>query len=132
MRSDGATGLLDSAAIGISILCAAHCLFLPVALVLVPSFATLPFADEHFHVVLAAVVLPTSGIALFLGCRRHRQFRVLALGATGMAVLSVVALFGHDQLGESLEKAATVVGATIIATGHVLNFRRCRAVDCRH
>lgn len=105
---------------------------LPVALTLIPSLASLPMGDEGFHLVLVFAVLPTSVIALSIGCRRHRQWRVLAWGFAGLTVLVFTALFGHELLGEHLEKWATVCGAILVATSHFMNFRRCQAVDCQH
>ena len=58
----------DRAAIGISALCIAHCLVLPVALVLAPSVTLLTVLnDELFHKLLILLVLPTSIFALTLG-----------------------------------------------------------------
>lgn len=122
---------LDQAAIGLSALCVLHCLALPVLLVLVPSLATLPVADEHFHEMLVYVVLPTSLIALFLGCRQHRRVNVLGWGLVGVAILVFAAVFGHD-VGELFEKSLTVLGAVLVAIGHTLNFRQCRQADCTH
>ena len=49
---------LDGAAIGLSALCAIHCLMLPVALTLLPVIATLPLGDESFHKALLFLVIP--------------------------------------------------------------------------
>jgi len=124
--------LLDKTAIGLSAICAIHCLALPVALALLPSLALLPVADESFHLLLFWLVLPTSVIALALGCKRHQQWQVLAWGFAGLAVLVFSAALGHDLLGETLEKWATVAGASLVATGHILNYRHCQSADCQH
>ena len=124
--------LLDKAAIGLSALCAIHCLLLPVALVVLPSLAVLPFDDEHFHQLLVVVVLPTSLFALGMGCRRHHQWRIFAWGGAGLLVLTLAALLGHEILGEHLEKVVTLTGTSLVAAGHFMNYRRCRAVNCQH
>jgi len=36
---------------------------------------------------------------------------------------------GHDLLGEGLEKVFTVIGAAIIATAHIWNYRLCQKQD---
>lgn len=115
--------LLDRAAIGMSLLCLVHCLALPVLLVLIPSLAVLPIADEHFHLVLLYLVLPTSVVALFLGCRRHKNRTVLLWGLSGLAVLVLAAFAGHDLLGDAGERALTVLGALLVALGHLKNVR---------
>ena len=102
----------DRAAIGISALCIAHCLVLPVALVLAPSLTLLTVLnDEMFHKLLILLVLPTSIFAL---------------------TLCMTALFGHDYLGEELEKLFTLVGAILVALSHFFNFRLCQLKNCQN
>ena len=113
--------LLDRFAIGMSLLCLLHCLALPLLLVLVPSLSALGVADERFHQVLVFLVLPTSLVALYLGCRRHRRRSALFWGLTGVTVLVLAAVFGHDVLGEIGERIMTVVGALMVALGHFKN-----------
>ncbi len=133
VRSTNSISLfLDKTAIGLSAICAIHCLMLPVALTLIPILASLPMGDESFHLVLVFAVLPTSVIALSIGCRRHRQWQIFMWGGAGLSVLIFTAFLGHDLLGERFEKWATVLGATLVATSHLMNFRRCQAADCQH
>jgi len=117
----------DKAAISLSVLCAIHCLALPLVVALLPAVAASGFEDERFHVWLVLVVIPVSVVALTLGCRRHRQLGVLPLGLFGLLLLCVTPLLGHDILGESGEKALTLAGAGLIAASHVNNFLLCRA-----
>ena len=105
------TGFLDGAAIGLSALCAIHCLALPIALTMLPVIATIPLGDESFHKALLFLVIPASAIGLTLGCRRHRQWLVMFWGVSGLLVMTFAALFGHDLFGEALEKVATLFGA---------------------
>ncbi len=123
-------GWLDKSSVGLSTVCAVHCLLMPVAIVMLPSLAALPFADERFHVFLVFLVLPLSTVALTMGCRKHRSRRVMAVGGIGLVLLVGAALVGHDLFGELFEKSATVVGASLVALTHVMNFRECRALDC--
>ena len=125
-------GWLDKSSVGLSTVCAVHCLLMPVAVVMLPSLAALPFADERFHVLLVFLVLPLSTLALTMGCRKHRSRRVMAVGVVGLVLLVGAALGGHDLLGELIEKSATVIGAVLVALSHVMNFRECRAVDCHN
>ena len=132
MTTQTTTELLDHTAIGLSALCALHCLAMPVAMVLLPSLTFLPFADEHFHLALVFVVLPTSLFALFMGCRRHRRIRVLVWGGSGVAVLLGTAIVGHEVLGASWERILTVFGASLVVVGHLQNFSLCRSSACQH
>ena len=127
---NAAIGLLDKSSVGLSTVCAVHCLLMPVAVVMLPSLAALPFADEHFHILLVFFVLPLSIVALTMGCRKHRSWRVMAVGLSGLVLLVGAALVGPDLFGELTEKTATVVGAGLVALSHVMNYKKCRALDC--
>lgn len=127
-----ATGILDRSAIVLSVICAMHCLAVPLSVAIVPMASTYWFAGEHFHFLLLYLVLPTSALAICLGCRRHRTFRVIAWGSAGLGLLVVGALLGHDRLGELGEKGLTLLGAGFVVLAHVHNFRLCRQSQCAH
>lgn len=120
---------LDQLAIGGSALCAIHCLALPLLAVLLPSMAALPLQEESFHIWMVIAVVPISAYALTMGCKRHEDYRVLFIGSLGLLILAFTAFFGHDFFGEQLEKIFTVIGATIIASMHVWNYRLCQRQD---
>ena len=126
------TSVLDRSAIGLSFLCVLHCLAVPLPLMLVPSLAALPIADERVHLLLVLLVLPTSTVALTLGCRQHGLKHILAWGLTGIAILVLAAGLGEEFLGEYGEKILTVVGSVLVAVGHILNFKCCRTAGCDH
>ncbi|KZX58736.1 hypothetical protein A3709_17180 [Halioglobus sp. HI00S01] len=118
--------IADKAAIGLSLLCAVHCLAVPLLVVLVPSLATIGLADESFHTWMILAVIPTSAIALTLGCRKHRHLGVAYTGIAGLVLLCLTPILGHDTLGELGEKALTLAGATLIALSHIKNFQLCQ------
>ena len=126
------TSVLDRSAIGLSFLCVLHCLAVPLTLILVPSLAALPIADERVHLLLVLLVLPTSTVALTLGCRQHGLKHILAWGLTGIAILVLAAGLGEEFLGEYGEKILTVVGSVLVVVGHILNFKCCRTAGCDH
>lgn len=121
---------IDKTAIGLSFICAVHCLLVPVVLVIVPSFATSTLVDEQFHLWMLIAVIPTSLLALTLGCKQHKNMNVLAVGILGLITLALATLFGHDLLGETGEKAASLVGASLIALGHIRNYTLCKHQQC--
>ena len=118
--------LADKAGITLSLLCAIHCMALPLLIVLVPSLASLGLQDEAFHFWMVIAVIPTSAYALTMGCKKHKRFRLLTIGSVGLGLLIIAAFFGHDLLGEFWEKALTVAGATVIALGHFYNYSLCQ------
>lgn len=126
------TPLLDKVAVSTSAICAVHCLCLPLLLGVFPAMGATFFGDEFFHVLLLWLVIPLSLIALSLGCRKHKSRLVAVFGVIGLAFLVVAASAGHDVLGETGERIATLVGAIAIAAGHLRNYTLCRRVDCDH
>ena len=122
--------LLDRLAIAASGLCVLHCLATPVLLILIPALASSTLADNVFHQLLLIFILPSSALALLLGCRRHKDWIVFALGLLGLTELVITAYFGHDFFGETGERAATVLGGVTLAIGHVRNFYLCRHDGC--
>ena len=125
-------GILDRSAIVLSMICAVHCLAVPLAAVMMPMASTYWFADGHFHFLLLYLVLPTSALAIGLGCRRHRTFKVIAWGGAGLGFLVLGALLGQDRLGELGEKGITLLGAGLVVLAHAHNFRLCRQSQCAH
>ena len=124
------TAAMDRSAIGLSVVCLVHCLVIPVALTMSPALAAYWFADESFHTMLVYVVLPTSIVAMGLGCKRHRTFAVIAWGVSGLAALSLAVVLDSALLSEAGEKLLTMLGAVLVVVAHVQNFRLCRRCDC--
>jgi len=118
--------LSDKLAISLSFLCTIHCLALPLLLVMLPSLAALPLADEAFHLWMVIAVIPVSAYALTMGCTKHKRYHLLLIGGIGLALLIAASFLGHDLLGETWEKTLTISGAVVIAAGHVLNYRLCQ------
>jgi len=118
--------VLDRVAVGMSLLCAVHCVLLPFALVALPALSATLLGDEAFHRLLLIGVLPTSVISLSMGCRKHGSWRTMLTGFFGLAILVAAAFFGHDLVGETGEKVATVLGASVIALSHFQNLRLCK------
>ena len=125
-------GLLDRFSIGLSALCLLHCLAIPLLISMTPVVATFAFADESFHIALIALVVPTSALSLGLGCRKHRGWGVVVIGLMGLGLLGTAAFAEAMGLGEIGETVLTVLGALVVASAHVLNYRACRACDCEH
>ena len=120
--------LTDQTSIGLSLVCAVHCLFVPVLLVVLPSLASLPLESETFHVWMVVAVLPISVFALTLGCKKHKRYKIFCLGLLGLISL-IAALLLESLVGETGEKLLTLLGAGLIAWGHFTNFKLCQQHD---
>lgn len=146
-------GWLDSLAISMSIICAVHCLVTPVLVVVFPILTTTFWVDSNFHLWMLFFVLPTTSIAMFLGCRKHRDKLVIGLSAIGLICLFSTliyesfiyadALLQHSHVcdkcaGDSQRgylNATTIVnilGGLFLASGHVRNYYLCRRLKCTH
>ena len=125
-------GALDKIAVSTSAMCALHCMCLPLLLGFFPAVGATFFGEESFHVLLLWCVIPLSIISLSIGCRKHKDKFVATLGVAGLTLLSLAAFFGHEFLGEDGERVATLLGAIIIAGGHMRNYALCRRVECDH
>jgi MerC mercury resistance protein. len=122
---------LDKLAILLSGVCMVHCLLAPVVLTLLPILSLSILVEELvFHQLMLWLVLPSSLVALFIGCRRHRNGAILMTGLLGISVLALVAIWGHHNLTASQEKLATTLGGLILALSHYLNYRACQAIRC--
>ncbi|BFM18074.1 MerC domain-containing protein [Maricurvus nonylphenolicus] len=121
----------DKAAISLSLLCALHCLAVPLLVVYLPTLALPALTGEALHLWLLVVVIPVSAFAMFLGCKQHQRYRLGFFVGTGLSVLFISAIFGHDWFGEMGERVLTLVGSSIIAFGHFQNFKLCQIdKDC--
>ena len=123
---NSAQAITDKLAIGLSLMCAIHCLAQTVLLALLPSMVALQLDNEAFHLWMVVAVLPSSVYALTLGCKQHKRYRLLVFGFIGLTLLVMAVVLGEERIGEAGEKILTVLGAGFIAVGHWFNFRLCQ------
>lgn len=138
---------LDQIAIGMAVLCGIHCLMMPIILALLPIVATSFFAHEHFHLWMLLFVLPTTGISIFMGCRKHKDKWTAALSLIGLGVMIGVTIFEYATHSScatcsSCSRAVTdgvppiawvnTFGGLFLAAAHVRNFKLCRKDHCCH
>ena len=115
--------LFDGLAIGASGLCLVHCLVLPLLIILLPTLAAFLAVPESFHVWALAFAVPTSGLALASGYRRHHWLRPTLVALPGLILLALGALVAPTGW---METSLTVPGAILLAIGHALNWRALR------
>lgn len=120
------TSWLDGFAISASIGCLIHCLGLPLLLAALPAFSDLLETGETFHLIMLAVAVPTSALALNGGWRHQRAFVPLLTGMAGLILMASAIAFART---EALEIAITVAGSLLLASAHIANWRnrRCAA-----
>ncbi|MEM9103664.1 MAG: MerC domain-containing protein [Pseudomonadota bacterium] len=117
----------DKMAIGISVLCAFHCLVLPVTIIFLPSVMAAQLENEAFHLWMVLAVIPISLYALTLGCQQHKRYSIALLGVIGLLLLVAAIFVAEPFLGELGEKTFTLLGSCLIVAGHWYNYRLCRS-----
>ena len=70
-------GWLDKLAISMAAVCAVHCLLTPVIIVLLPIVATSFFVHQDFHLWMLFLVIPTTSLAIGMGCRKHKDLSLI-------------------------------------------------------
>lgn len=115
-----------------STICALHCLLLPILLVSSTTLPTFFLNDQAFHTIILWLVLPTALTAFAMGCWKHKDIFVIFFGLLGIVGLCLSAVWLHDVLGESGERAVTLLASASLIIAHIRNWRICRAQRCEH
>ena len=146
---------LDKIAISMAAVCAVHCLLMPVLIVLLPIFATSFFVHKDFHLWMLFLVFPTTGMAIFMGCRKHKDKLVAIFSFMGLSILILAVIHERTQFAQqsSVDSCSTVcahctgsiteaslhagawinvLGGLFLACGHIRNYRLCRNARCQH
>jgi len=120
------SSVLDTVGISISVICAIHCLALPIVLILFPVLGSTLLTDEQFHLLLLWLIVPTSVLAVALGRLQHPDRRVVAWIGSGVLLIGIAAFWAHEHAPAWVDTALSVTGGLLLAIGHARNFRLCR------
>ena len=112
----------DRVGILLSGLCALHCLA-TLGLVAVLGLGGGFLLNPAMHRVGLALAILVGGIGLGLGIARHGKREPLALGAAGLALMTLALLTGHGPA----EATLTIAGVTLVAWAHWRNVRHLAA-----
>ncbi|WP_395945666.1 MerC domain-containing protein [Brevundimonas sp.] len=105
-------GLADAAGVGLSALCALHCLLLPIIASFLPAFSAGEAAWVHWAFAVAALA---AAAGLFSGEARPL---VAGLAIIGLFLLFDAAVRPLTRAGETL---LTLSGGSALAVAHLLN-----------
>ena len=120
----------DKTAISLSLVCLAHCLLVPILLVMFSGYVTLVYNNELIHYLLLLLAIPVSLYALIRGMRNHSKFSFFVIGLIGIITLVFAITIGTVIWGEFGEKLFTAIGASIIVFAHYKNYKLCRKLEC--
>ena len=120
---------LDGIGIGLSTICAIHCLCLPVVITLLPLIGLEFLAQESFELGMISVIFATATLAYLRGIRKHGRWPVLTVLLLGAISLLILA---HD-ISESWEPWIVTLGGAMLILGHWLNWQWSHppCADCR-
>ena len=135
-RATAKADKIDAAGIGLSALCVAHCLLLPVAAAAAPL--GLPAAGEltglghdGAHLIFFFLALPLAAAGFIWGGRIARAgWRTFAAGALGLALMA--AGFAHLIEFRGSETSLTLVGVALLAGAHLANWRSRQRTGHEH
>ncbi|PSL23766.1 MerC domain-containing protein [Chitinophaga ginsengisoli] len=115
----------DAIGIGASLACAVHCVLLPVIFTTFSLFGVEILENVFLEVLTVLVSMTAGGWAIWRGyIRLHRQKAVLVYFATGLLLM----VAGNFVSAVSLEMGLKIIGAILVITAHIKNWRGCR--DC--
>lgn len=116
------TKILDASAIGLSGLCMAHCLALPLAAAALPAAAA--WADAHWmHPIALVVAAPLTLMAL----AKSKPQDWTRSGGLYLAVLGLMVLVAALLSVHAWERPLALTGSLLIVAGHLLNWRDRRS-----
>jgi hypothetical protein len=111
---------------GLSGLCAVHCVATAVLLGLLASAGGL-LGNPLIHEVGLSLAMVIGAIALGRGIREHGLMLPSAIGVAGLATMA----FGMTLHGSGYEPIVTIIGVSILAIGHRLNIKAMGHVHAR-
>ena len=116
MASRPISSRLDRIAMGLSGLCAVHCVATAVLLGLVASAGGM-LGKPIIHEVGLSLAMILGAIALGRGMREHGLMLPSLVGAVGLAIMAY-AMSLHES---GFEPVVTILGVSVLALGHRLN-----------
>lgn len=119
-KSSTETLLWDRLGMGLSGICAIHCLILPVLITLAPLWGFTSFMHGWAHPLFIFLLVPT----IYYAARRsYYDRRVVGLLSGGFVLVLTGWLAGHHWFGFLFETIVTLIGSLLLITGHWLNFK---------
>ena len=120
----------DKLAMTLSIVCVAHCFFVPSFFILTSGILSFSLDNEFIHKLIVLLAVPVSIYALTTGYKNHNTISFLPVGILGLLTLILAVVLGESTLGEFGEKALTLGGSILVAYAHFKNYQVCKKLEC--
>lgn len=125
-KSITATLLWDRLGIGVSGICAIHCLIFPIIISILPLWPIATTIHDWTHPVFVILLVPT---VYFASRRSHYSKKVTLPLVTGLVLVILGWLLGHYWFGAGVETTMTLIGSAVLIAGHWMNFRHHRTCN---
>ena len=119
--------LWDRLGMGLSLLCALHCLLTPVVILSLPFLARYYLMHPVVHLILAMAVVPVGIWAFISGFRRHHNYWIFVWGLPGLFLIAGIPYLVHSLQWNLNEPMLMVFGSGLLLYSHWLNRRACRS-----
>jgi MerC mercury resistance protein len=116
---------LDLVSTCVSLMCALHCLTVPLLVTVLPLAGAGVFLGGSLEVLFLAASVALATGSLCWGFRRHRRWQMFIVLGVALMMIAV----GRFLARESFELVFVVMGAAVLAGGHLLNRYLC--LTCR-
>jgi hypothetical protein len=116
---------LDLMGTCVSLMCALHCLTVPLLVTVFPLAGAGVFLGGSLEVLFLAASVALATGSLCWGFRRHRRWQMFIVLGAALTMIGV----GRFLARESFELVFVVMGAAVLAGGHLLNRYLC--LTCR-
>lgn len=112
-------GFWDRIGIGLSGICAIHCLLVPVMVSLIPLWPAFEELHGYTHLFFFLAIAP----AVILSLKRRHESALITLFLIGGVTIIFFAWFFNETLGEYGEAGVTLIGSLSLIRGHWLNYK---------
>lgn len=121
-------GFWDRIGIGLSGICAIHCLLVPVVISLIPLWPAFEELHGYTHLFFFLAIAPTVILSLR---NRNESLSITIFLILGVSIIFLAWLF-NESLGEYGEAGVTLIGSLMLIRGHWLNYQNKRSPKLRN
>ncbi len=119
---------LDGIGIGLSFICAIHCLITPLTLALLPLMGIHTHDNKSIEAIMVLLIIMVGILALMRGYLNHKKWQVFIYLTLGI----VIFVFIRPVFDNTAYNLATLLGGFSFMVGHLYNWNWCRACPlCR-
>ncbi len=115
---------LDFAGFAASFICAVHCVSLPILMSLGLTASSSFLHNHFFEMVIIGFGVVVATASLYNDFKKHKSYLPMAFILPGFMIL-IYGLKGHHDLTHTL---VSVLGSTLVATAHILNWRKSKSI----